>query len=183
MQKQGPKCSFELCKIPLMVEGMVRFATGGRFGEVYKVTNLADSGAGSLRDVVSQPKRIVVFDVGGVINMKSRVVVSKMVHIDGQTAPSDSWRASGKDAITIAEGARMIFDHVSVSWGRDETLSISGTAANVTVQGTLIAQGLEMHSCGGLMGTDGGISPFRNLCVDNNTRNPKVKGANDLKNN
>ena len=72
-------------------EGMGRFATGGRFGEVYKVTNLADSGAGSLRDAVSQPNRIVVFDVGGVINVESRVVVSKNVYIAGQTAPGDVW--------------------------------------------------------------------------------------------
>lgn len=33
----------------------------------------------------------------------------------------------GKDAITIAEGSNMIFDHISVSWGRDETFSISGS--------------------------------------------------------
>jgi hypothetical protein len=91
--------------------------------------------------------------------------------------------SSGKDAITIAEGSRMIFDHVSVSWGRDETFSISGTAQNVTVQDSIIAQGLETHSCGGLMQTDGGVSLFRNLYIDNKTRNPKVKGVNDFQNN
>lgn len=91
--------------------------------------------------------------------------------------------SSGKDAITIASGNRMIFDHVSVSWGRDETFSISGDAQNVTVQNTIISQGLETHSCGGLMETNGGISLFRNLYVDNNTRNPKVKGVNDFQNN
>lgn len=90
---------------------------------------------------------------------------------------------SGKDAITIASGARMIFDHVSVSWGRDETFSISGDAEDVTVQNSIIAQGLETHSCGGLMQTDGGISLFRNLYIDNKTRNPKVKGVNDFQNN
>ena len=90
---------------------------------------------------------------------------------------------SGKDAITIASGSRMIFDHVSVSWGRDETFSISGDAQDITVQDSIIAQGLETHSCGGLMETDGGISLFRNLYVDNNTRNPKVKGVNDFQNN
>lgn len=91
--------------------------------------------------------------------------------------------ASGKDAITIASGDRLIFDHVSVSWGRDETFSISGDAANVTIQNSIIAQGLETHSCGGLMETQGGISLFRNLYIDNNTRNPKVKGVNDFRNN
>jgi hypothetical protein len=90
---------------------------------------------------------------------------------------------SGKDGITIAEGSTMIFDHVSVSWGRDETFSISGTAENITVQNTIIAQGLETHSCGGLMQTDGGVSLFRNLYIDNKTRNPKVKGVNEFTNN
>lgn len=72
---------------------------------------------------------------------------------------------------------------MSVSWGRDETFSINGVAANVTIQNSIIAQGLETHSCGGLMQTDGGISLFRNFYIDNKTRNPKVKGVNDFTNN
>ncbi|KAI9159077.1 Pectate lyase C [Paramyrothecium foliicola] len=174
------------------------------------LTGSSDSGTGSLRDAVSKPNRIVVFTVGGVINISSRIVVSSNVYIAGQTAPGDgitvygngfSWSNahnsitryirirmgrggdSGKDAITIADGDNMIFDHVSVSWGRDETFSVSGSAANITVQDSIIAQGLETHSCGGLMETDGGISLFRNLYIDNKTRNPKVKGVNDFQNN
>ncbi|OLN93264.1 putative pectate lyase C 2 [Colletotrichum chlorophyti] len=191
-------------------EGFGRNAVGGRTGTVYKVTNLNDSGAGSLRDAVSQPNRIVVFEVGGVINIKSRVVFSKNLYVAGQTAPGGGITIygngvsfsnandaiirhirirmgksgdSGKDAITIADGSRMIFDHLSVSWGRDETFSISGDVTNVTVADSIIAQGLETHSCGGLMQTDGGVSLFRNLYIDNKTRNPKVKGVNDFQNN
>lgn len=90
---------------------------------------------------------------------------------------------SGKDAITIADGKNMIFDHVSASWGRDETFSINGAVSKVTIQDTIIGQGLVSHSCGGLMQTDGGVSLFRNLYIDNKTRNPKVKGVNDFQNN
>lgn len=90
---------------------------------------------------------------------------------------------SGKDAIGIADGKNIIFDHVSVSWGRDETFSINGDVTNVTIQDSIIAQGLVSHSCGGLMQTDGGVSLFRNLYIDNKTRNPKVKGVNDFQNN
>jgi len=68
-------------------EGFGRYATGGRNGTVYHVTNLNDSGAGSFRDAVSQPNRIVVFDVGGVINVSSRIVIKKNITIAGQTAP------------------------------------------------------------------------------------------------
>lgn len=70
-------------------EGFGANAVGGRQGEVYVVSNLNDSGEGSLRDAVSQPGRIVVFSVGGVIEITDRIVVSKQVTILGQTAPGD----------------------------------------------------------------------------------------------
>ncbi|KAI1086371.1 polysaccharide lyase family 1 protein [Rostrohypoxylon terebratum] len=191
-------------------EGFGRNAVGGRTGSVYHVTNLNDSGTGSFRDAVSKANRIVVFDVGGTIKITTRIAVSKNIYIAGQTAPGDGITVygngmsfsnandaivryirfrmgkggeSGKDAITIADGSNMIFDHVSVTWGRDETFSINGDVYNVTVQNTIIGQGLETHSCGGLMQSDYGISLFRNLYIDNKTRNPKVKGVNDFQNN
>ncbi|KAI0841190.1 polysaccharide lyase family 1 protein [Hypoxylon sp. FL0890] len=191
-------------------EGFGRNAVGGRTGSVYHVTNLNDSGTGSFRDAVSKANRIVVFDMGGTIKITDRIAVSKNIYIAGQTAPGNGITVygngmsfsnandaivryirfrmgkggdSGKDAITIAEGSTMIFDHVSVAWGRDETFSINGAVHNVTVQNTIIGQGLETHSCGGLMQSDYGISLFRNLYIDNKTRNPKVKGMNDFQNN
>src|SRR4030042_6806615 len=196
-------------------EGFGRFATGGRGGSVYHVTNLNDEGLGSFRDAVSQPNRIVVFDVGGIINISDRIVVSGNITIAGQTAPGDGVVIYGnglsfsgannticrylrvrmgkngdaeKDAITIANGSTMIFDHISVSWGKDETFSISWDnkgiePENITIQNSMIAQGLETHSCGGLIQTSGGASLIKNLYIDNNTRNPKVKGVNQFVNN
>jgi pectate lyase len=191
-------------------EGFGRFATGARGGSVYHVTHLGDSGPGSFRDAVSQPNRTVVFDVGGVIRIGERFAVAPNTTIAGQTAPGDGIviygnglsfsnsnntivryirirmgkvGASGKDAVTIAEGANMIFDHVSISWGRDENFSINGPVSNVTIQNSIIAQGLDTHSCGGLIQTDGGVSILRSLYIDNHTRNPKVKGVNQFVNN
>src|ERR1700755_1023249 len=70
-------------------EGFGKYATGGRFGSVYHVTNLNNSGAGSLRDAVSAPNRIVVFDVAGVIRITERIVVSANIYLAGQTAPGE----------------------------------------------------------------------------------------------
>ncbi len=196
-------------------EGFGRYATGGRGGEIYHVTNLNDSGKGSLRDAVSQPNRIVVFDVSGVINLKSRLTVKSNITILGQTAPGEGVQLygnavsfsnannlivrylrirmgvngeNGKDAAGVASGHDMIFDHMSVLWGRDETFSVSsnnkGTGpSNITIQNSIIGQGLQPHSCGGLIQTDNGVTLFRNLYIENSTRNPKVKGLNQFVNN
>ena len=178
---------------------------------VYRVTNLNDSGSGSFRDAVSASGRVVVFDVGGIIRINTPVVVASNLTIAGQTAPGGGItiygnRVSfsgasnticryvrfrmgidgddGADAVGLANGSDLIFDHVSASWGRDETFSISGdTAIRITLQDCLIAQGLRIHSAGGLMQTSGGVSIFRTLYADNYMRNPKVKGVNDYINN
>ena len=202
--------------------GFGRFAKGARAvaaREVYIVTNLNDSGPGSFRDAVSKQGRIVVFAVGGIIRLATDVVVSPNVTIAGQTAPGDgivifnkrvtftsasnticrflrirlgATSNSGKDASGLANGANMILDHMSFSWGMDEVFSINwdGKATapdSITIQNSIISQGLhrENHSAGGLIQTpDGGkVSLFRNLYISNKTRNPKVKGVNEFVNN
>ena len=192
-------------------EGFGRFATGGRNGSVYHVTNLNDSGTGSFRDAVSRPNRIVVFDVGGVIRINSRIPVSSNLYIAGQTAPGEGVTiygdglsfsdannticrylrvrmgvvgTSGADALGISSGTNMIFDHCSVAWGRDEVFSINGNgASNITIQNCIISQGLMGHSAGGLIQTDNNVTIYRTLYIHNDTRNPKFKGRHQYVNN
>ena len=62
--------------------------TGGRGGVVKHVTNLNDKGTGSFRDAVSgSSKKIVVFDVAGVIPLSSDLTIGANTTIMGQTAP------------------------------------------------------------------------------------------------
>ena len=72
--------------------GWGRFAKGARASsspKVLHVTNLNDSGTGSLRWAVTQSNAIVVFDVAGVIIPKSTIVFGKNLYIAGQTAPGE----------------------------------------------------------------------------------------------
>jgi autotransporter-associated beta strand protein len=191
-------------------EGFGALATGGRGGTVYHVTNLNDSGAGSFRDAVSAGNRIVVFDVGGWIELASPVSVPDNITIAGQTAPgqgiglknfgvsfsnADNVIARhlrvrqgpyvdsvGRDAVGATGASNVIFDHMSTSWGRDENFSIT-SSTNITIQNSIIGEGLLNHSMGGLIEWNEGISIHHSLYTSNNDRNPKTKGILDFTNN
>lgn len=142
------------------------FATGGRGGSVYHVTNLNDSGTGSFRDAVSKSNRIVVFDVGGTIELKKDVDVSGNISIMGQTAPGgagitlrngklgmggdniivrfiasrpgEKGTASDYDAWGGSKGSNSIIDHCSIGWANDEQFGLYSNNMNQTVQYTII---------------------------------------------
>jgi pectate lyase len=194
-------------------EGAGAYATGGRGGDVYHVTSLNDSGPGTLREGVNTANgpRTIVFDIGGTINLTGRLTVnSPNITIAGQTAPGNgicvaNFRSriqldntvvrymrfrlgsdpinAPDDSLTISGGNNIIIDHVSASWGSDENLSVTGTANNVTVQWSLISEGLNAnnHGYGSLIAPDlpGTRYTFHhNLYADNSGRVPRAGSRN-----
>ncbi|MBQ8960106.1 MAG: carbohydrate-binding protein [Ruminococcus sp.] len=167
--KPGPSsvsAAGQLLAFPGAVGGG-KYATGGRGGEVYHVTNLNDSGAGSLRDAVSKSGRIVVFDVSGTIELSSNIICSSNITVAGQTAPGgsgvtlknykfgmggdniivrylssrpgpDKCTSSGNDGWGGAKGSNSIIDHCSIGWTTDEQWGLYSNNEYYTVQYTVI---------------------------------------------
>ena len=149
-------------------EGHGRFVTGGRGGKIYHVTNLNDSGTGSFREAVKSGKRIIVFDVAGVIALKSDLKIADNITILGQTAPSPGITLryytvqpgsnniirfirirrgqekninDGADASWQRNKTGIIFDHCSFSWSIDEVSSFYDNN-NFTMQWCTVAESL-----------------------------------------
>lgn len=152
-------------------EGHGRYVTGGRGGEVRHVTNLNDSGPGSLRQALSgTAPKIIVFDVSGYIDLRSQLNVTSNTTIAGQTAPEGgitlryytlyfgncdnvivrfirSRRSQVKDVNDGADATwgrkrkNIIIDHCSFSWSIDEVASFYDNR-NFTLQWSTIAEGL-----------------------------------------
>ena len=183
---------------------------GGGGGRRIAVTTLADAGPGSLRDAIAAPgPRIVEFTVAGLITLDSPIDIREpFVTIDGSTAPGNGvcirgqevsihthdvivrhmrfrpGDISGKEVDALNIGGtihHVLIDHVSASWAVDETLSASGAIHDVTIQWSIIAEGLNRsvhskgpHGYGSLVRAVGGVTLHHNLWAHNDSRNPRL---------
>lgn len=128
-------------------EGYGAVSVGGAGGDVYHVTTLADSGAGSLRNGIlnrSGP-RTIVFDVAGTITMQSTIAIKiPYLTIDGSTAPSPG--------ITIKQSSSL------------PQFIIAGThdiiITHLRFQG-LYGSGAQPQNNAGIIGIDGDSGPDR----------------------
>ena len=106
-------------------EGMGAYAQGGRGGDVYVVTNLQDSGAGSLRHGVDSAigPRTIVFQVNGTIELESRLIIDQpYLTIAGQTAPGEGITISGQTVI-LQDTHDIIMRYLRIRPGDDNPLA------------------------------------------------------------
>lgn len=185
-------------------EGYGGYALGGRGGDVYIVTNLNTSGAGSFADAIAtvpSAGRTIVFAASGHIHVNKTTLAKSKVTIAGQTAPGDGIgfkdgtfiisgddivirharfrygkKDAGGDCINLSSGTlNAILDQVSIQFSTDENISsFNSPPENLTIQWALNGWGLESHSCGGLWDQKHATA-HHSLWSHNHTRNPKAR--------
>jgi hypothetical protein len=195
------------------------------------VTNLNDSGVGSLREALTSARSdrytIVVFRTGGTIALNSGLPIdAACVYLAGQSAPGGGiqLRQNSSKSVLAPQGGQVairylrlrhagnaqpgkgasvlqfihnnnnsasnsIVDHVSVYWTLDEGISFwrgvfdgnEPPLENVTVQRSIMTEGLYPHSTGGSFGGHAPanghekvwrLSWHHNLFSTNGQRNP-----------
>ncbi len=157
--------------------------------------------------VAAEGTRTIVFGIAGEISLESPLrVYNGNLTIAGQSAPpggitvrgeefsvtgdnvilrhlrfrrgnEDSAEGGEADSVTMYDATNVIVDHVSASWSTDEVLSVTNNSDMVTVQWSLLTEGLTPHSNGSIIGAqDGAISFHHNFYSSSSSRLPRPTG-------
>jgi autotransporter-associated beta strand protein len=187
-------------------------ATGGRGGSIYVVTNYNSSGAGSFEDAVSQSNRIIVFAVGGYVDMSAAISCASNLTILGQTAPGQgiafmghelsfndskncivqyiraregSTDTSAKASINLGDSSTMILDHIDAEFSQYDNIDAVGAnsaADNITLQNSMIADPIKAQQFN--MHTEGNNTTYlNNLFVNGEGRSVLAKANSQFVNN
>jgi pectate lyase len=188
-------------------EGFGRNTTGGAGKPVYKVTNLKDSGSGSLRDALSQGNRCVVFNVGGTISLSSNLLVKGAnLTIDGLTAPAPGitlknrtlvvqgssgarnvvlrgirvrGTATGEDAVRLYGTSNVVVDRVSISGAGDGALDVTEKSRDITLQWNILGNGGASHNVSLIKYNTARITVHHNLFINSENRSPHCAYSNE----
>ncbi|MEO5917331.1 MAG: autotransporter-associated beta strand repeat-containing protein [Luteolibacter sp.] len=148
--------------------GLGAAATGGRGGSVYHVTNLNDSGTGSLRDAVGTAGRIVVFDVGGYITLASKLSIKSNITLAGQTAPGGGIGIKGR-ASSTNDSSNIIIRHMRFRPGADSPNEDNGLSLTNGKNTILDHISVEFANWNNLSGTSDNwqTKPVKDITVQN----------------
>ncbi|MGE0680905.1 MAG: polysaccharide lyase family 1 protein [Candidatus Binatia bacterium] len=182
----------------LQYEGFGAATRGGEGQPVYRVTNLKDSGPGSLRDALARGNRMIVFAVQGEIALRSEIrVKGAFITIDGFTAMSPGItiknyglyfltahdvivrglriRNAKKDGIWITDGAyNIVIDHVSISGSGDGNIDITRVGTrDITISWCILAEPAGEQKNMLLAFRSSRITLHHNLFTASSQRNPQ----------
>jgi pectate lyase len=201
-------------------EGFGAAAAGGRGGKAIYVTNLKESGVGSLRACVeTKGPRTCIFRTGGTITLKkdSLKVTEPFLTIAGETAPGGGIAlrngprqprpsleilthdvivrhirmrpgphdvkacCAGAIGLYTADAHDIMLDHISASWGSDETVD-SEEATNFTFQWGIVSEplldggpGKSDRARNMLFTKSGNVTVHHSLFAMGRFRNPQIK--------
>lgn len=179
-------------------EGFGALTVGGEGKPVYRVTNLKDSGPGSLRDALSRGNRMIVFEVQGTIALQNEIrVKGAFITLDGFTAGASGVtvknyglyflgahdvvvrgiriRNAKKDGIWIADAAyNVVIDHVSVAGSGDGNIDITRAGTrDITVSWCILAEPAGEEKNMLLAFRSSRITLHHNLFTASSQRNPQ----------
>lgn len=145
-------------------QGYGTLTPAGRRGTVLRVTSLAASGPGTLREALSaQGPRTVIFEIGGVLQSSEPLLIAEpYITVAGQTAPSPGITLTGSSIVVATHD--VLLQHLRVRAGDSpfgpdpggrDSLSIAGAA-----DGSLAVHDVVIDHCSFSWAIDEGASTW-----------------------